>query len=231
MVSDTTSDSRRRTKQFFEAIQGGDLATVTSLLDIEPALASARNEQGQSGVLVAVYYRRPEVRDLLIARGVALDVTDATAAGQLDRVKQLVENDRGLATSFSADGFPVFALAVFFGHRDLAEYLFSQGADVNALSRNTTGYTALTAAVASGSNELVAWLISCGANVNHRYGPGYTPLHEAAANGRLEMVRLLVKGGADPAALTTDGKTPLAFAKERTHTEVVVFLEQRAARA
>lgn len=220
-----------KTKQFFDAVKAGDVATITSLLDVDPALAGARNEQGQSAILVAVYHGRRDVRDLLIARGVSLDLIDAAAADQLDRVKQLVEKDSALANSFSPDGFPVFALAVTFGHRGVAEYLLSHGAGVNSVSHNLTGYTALTGAVASGQTELVAWLLSCGANANHRYGPGYSPLHEAAANGRLEMVRLLIDAGADAAAVTTEGKTPLAFAEERNHADVAAFLRQRSAHA
>jgi uncharacterized protein len=225
----TTSDAPSKTKEFFDAVQAGDAPSVRSLLDADPSLAGARNEQGQSAILIAVYHGRLEMRDLLVARRVSLDIIDAVAAGQIERVKQLVEKDRALANSFSSDGFPVFALAATFGYRDVAEYLLSRGADVNSVSKNATGYTALTGAVAMGRTEMVAWLLSCGANANHRYGPGYSPLHEAAANGRLEMIRLLVEAGADPAAVTADGKTPLTFAEEREHSDVAEFLrEQRA---
>lgn len=225
----TISNAASKTKQFFDAVRSGDLATVTSLLDVDPSLTSARNEQGQSAILVAVYHGRREVSDLLVARSVSLDIVDAVAAGQIQRVKQLVEKDNALANRFSSDGFPVVALAATFGHRDVAEYLHSRGANVNSVSTNPTGYTALTGAVAMGRTELVAWLLSCGANANHRYGPGYSPLHEAAANGRLEMVRLLVDAGADPAAITADGKTPLSFAEERKHDDVAAFLRRHSA--
>lgn len=225
------NDLANKTKQFFDAVQTGNVATISSLLESDPALISARNEQGQSAILTAVYRGRADVVELLIARSTSLDIVDATAAGQLAVVKRLVEGNHGLANSFSPDGFPVFALAVTFGHRDVADYLFSRGANVNSVSTNSTGYTALTGAVAMGRAELVAWLLSCGANANHRYGPGYSPLHEAAANGRLEMVRLLVNAGADTTAVTTEGKTPLAFAEERNHGDVAAFLRQRAAHA
>lgn len=231
MDSGEAAKSAANTKEFFNAVQTGDLATVKSLLDADPSLASACNQQGQSAILVAIYHRRAEVRELLISRGIALSLAEAAAAGQLERVKDLVENDPGLASSSSPDGFPVFALAVTFGHRHVAEYLLSRGADVNSVSRNPTGYTALTGAVSSGNTELVRWLLSCGADPNHRYGPGYSALHEAAANGRLEMVGLLLDTGADPTAATTDGKTPLVFAEDRKHTSVATLLRQRSANA
>ncbi len=220
-----------RTKEFFEAIGNGDTATVKALLDAEPALATAKNEQGQSAVLSAIYNRRREIRDLLLARGVPLGLHEAAAAGQLDRAKQFVEKDPSLAKSYSPDGFSVLALAAVFGHRGVAEYLLEKGADVDAVAKNATGYTALTGAVASGYRDLAAWLVSKGANVNHRYASGFSPLMTAAANGHLEIVQMLLDHGADPATRTDDGKTALSFAEERSHKAVAEFLRGRAATA
>ncbi len=220
-----------RVKEFFEAIGKGDTATVKALLDAEPALATARNEQGLSAILAAVYNQRHEIRDLLLARGIPLELHEAAGTGQLDRVKQLVEKDPSLAKSYSPDGFPILGLAAVFGQRSVAEYLLQKGADVNAASKNATGYTALTGAVASGNKDLVALLLAHGANADHRYGPGYSPLAEAAANGHLEIVRMLIDHGADPKARTNDGKTALHFAEERGHKAVAEFLRGRAASA
>jgi ankyrin repeat protein len=218
-------------QEFFDAVRAGDVAGAIALLDADPSLGAARNQQGQSAILFAVYNGRHEIRDLLLARGAPLDLFDAAAAGRLSRVKELVEKDPLLANSYSPDGFPVFALAAVFNQRAVAEYLLSRGADINSVSSNAAGYTALTGAVAFGHKDTVAWLLAGGANPNHRYGPGYTPLHEAAANGRLEIVGMLLEAGADPAARTNDGKTPLSFAEERQHAEVAAFLHRRAASA
>ncbi len=218
-----------RAKEFFDAIRAGDTATVKALLDADPALAGARNEQSQSAILAAIYNQRREIRDLLLARGVPLEFHEAAGAGELDRIKQFVEKDPSLAKSYSPDGFPVVGLAAVFGHLSVVEYLLEKGADVNAVSKNATGYTALTGAVASGNKDLVALLLAHGANADHRYGPGYSPLAEAAANGHLEIVRMLIDHGADPKARTNDGKTALHFAAERGHKTVAEFLRQRGA--
>lgn len=214
-------------KEFFEAIRGGDAAAVNKLLDAHPELLNAKNEQGQSGVLAAAYSGRKEMRDLLIARGARLEIHEAAAAGQLARVKELVEKNPSLAKSFSPDGFPVLALAAVFGHGEVAKYLWEKGGDVNAVSTNGTGYTALTGAVASGHADIVKWLVANGANVNYRYGPGYSPLLTAAANGHLEIVKILLEHGADSQARTNDGKSALQLAEERKHTAVVEFLRDR----
>ncbi len=178
---------------------------------------------------MAVYSGRKEIRDLFLARGVTLELHEAAAAGQLERVKQIVEKDAALANSFSPDGFPVFALAAVFGHPGVTEYLFAKGAEVNAAATNGTGYNALTGAVASGHAQIAGWLLKNGANANYRYGPGHSPLLEAAANGHLEIVKMLLEHGADLHQKSNDGKTALKIAQERGHSKVAEFLRSLGA--
>jgi uncharacterized protein len=208
---------------FFEAIRAGDLAAVKSLVAADLSLASARNDSGVSGVLTAVYMGRAEIRDFLLASGASLDLPEASAVGNLARVRELVENKHAEANSFSLDGFPVVALAAFLGHLEIVEYLAARGADINAVATNGSGYNSLTGAVTSGHAPVVQWLLEHGANSNYRYSAGYSPLLTAAANGRLDIARLLLAHGADPHATTSDGKSPLSLAKERNHPGVAAL--------
>lgn len=214
-------------QEYFDAIRAGEISKVTKLLEAESSLLNSKNGHGQSGVLLAAYNGRTEVRDMLIARGAKLEIYDAAASGQLARVKALIETDGNLANSFSPDGFPVLALAAVFGHIEVAKYLHETGGDVNAVSTNPTGYTALTGAVASGHLAIVEWLLANGAEVNYRYGAGYSPLLTAAANGHLEIVKALLAHGADLQARTNDGKSAVQIAEERGHTEVAEFLRRQ----
>ena len=218
-------------KSFFDAIRAGDLAKVRSFLDADSSLASARTESGASALLMSIYTGRGEIRELLLSRGLQLDLAEASAAGNCPRVKQLIDANPAAANSFSADGFPVFALACFFGHLDTARYLANQGADIRAVATNGSGYNALTAAVTAGHTEIVKYLLHLGLDANYRYGPGYTPLLAAAANGHLEIVKLLLAHGADPTATTNDGRSAVALATERSHSHVADFLRSRAASA
>jgi uncharacterized protein len=217
------------TTEFFEAIRAGDAGKVRALLDVDPEIASARDPNGVSAVLTSIYTGRAEIRDLLLQRGAALEIHDAAAAGKLDQVKGFVEKNPALAKSYSPDGFPVVALACFFGHLDVARYLAAQGADLNAAATNGSGYNCLTASVAAGHTEIVAWLLENGVRANYRYGPGYTPLLTAAANGRMDIVKLLLAHGADPTAKTDDGHSAADLAAERKHSEVAAFLRSRSA--
>jgi len=219
------------TKKFFEAIRAGELEQVRLLLSADPSLATARNESGASPLLLSIYTGRSQIRDLLLSSGAAMDLAEAAAAGDLVRVKHFVDGNPALAKSFSPDGFPVFALACFFGQLETARYLAEQGAGVHAPASNGTGYDALTAAVTAGHTGIVRWLLERGLDPNYRYGPGYTPLLTAAANGRLDILKLLLSHGADPDAIANDGKSALALATERNQSEVAEFLRARSASA
>jgi uncharacterized protein len=219
------------TQSFLEAVKAGDATGVAKLFGTNGALAKARDDSGRSAILLALYYGRTEVAGLLVAARSDLDIIEASAAGQADRVAVLLAEDRSLANTYAADGFTPLGLSAFFGRRSVVDLLLAHGADVNAVSHNPTGYTALTGAVAGGHAEIVAALLDAGADPAHRYAQGYTPLHEAAASGKLEIARLLLDHGADPNARLDDGKTPLAGALAKGHAEVAALLRQRGATA
>jgi ankyrin repeat protein len=216
-------------KQFFAAIRAGNSATARTMLEAEPALAAAKNEQGQSPMLAALYSGRSEIRDLLLAKGVPLEFHEAVAAGQLESVEHFIEKDCDLVRSYSPDGFPAIALAAAFGHFAIVRYLFEKGGDVTAVATNGSGYNAVTGAVSNGHQEIAIWLLENGADANYRYGPGYTPLLAAAANGHLEIVKDLLIHGADIHAKSNDGKSALTIAEERKHSEVAVYLRSKGA--
>ncbi|MFZ0212492.1 MAG: ankyrin repeat domain-containing protein [Candidatus Acidiferrales bacterium] len=218
-------------QKFLEAVKAGDATHVKKMLMVEPALANARAESGSSAVMLSIYHGHAEIRDLLIERGALLHIHEAAALGKRDRMAELVAHDAALVNAFATDGFAPLALAAFFGQRDAAEWLLAHGAEADAISKNATGYTALSGAVARGDAEIVRLLLKHGANPKHRYGPGYSTLHEAAASGKIEIVKLLLEHGADPSARTDEGKTPLAMAEAKGQTETAALLRQRGAAA
>jgi ankyrin repeat protein len=209
---------------FFDAIRCGDAGAVRALLDQDSSLLTSKNQQSQSPVLFSIYNRQNEIRDFLISRGAVLEVHEAAAAGDLERVRALVEKDATVAKSYSPDGFPAVALAAVFGHFEITKYLHANGADINAAATNGSGYNALTGAVTSGQTEIVKWLLENGADPNYRYANNYSPLLNAAANGNLEILKLLQAHGADLHAKTSDGKNALTFADERKHAAVAEYL-------
>ena len=159
--------------------------------------------------------------------GAKLDVFEASATANLERVRELVKENAGLVNAFAADGFFPLGLAAFFGHRAIVEFLLKNRAEVNTAARNAQRVTALHGAVARRDVEIVKMLLERGASANVKQERGFVPLHDAAANGNLALVQLLVKHGALVDAKSDDGKTPVDMAVDRGHKEVADWLTGR----
>ena len=211
--------------EFIAAVKQGDRESVERMLGADPALARARDESGVSVVLLAHYHGEPAIGALLAAARDDLDVFEAAAAGDTERLRSLVAADPALANATAPDGFSPLGLAAFFKREDAARALLEHGADPSAPSRNVMKVTPLHSAVADGGNTAIAkMLIAAGAEVNVAQRHGWTPLHGAAATGDVEVVRLLLARGADPHAKHDGGATALDLARENDHSEAAALL-------
>ena len=103
------------------------------------------------------------------------------------------------------------------------------GFDVNAVTADRFGLTALHLAAIHAHPAYIPVLVAAGANVNARTasGSGHTPLH-SAANGHRETLGCLVAllaAGADPNLTTRKtGRTPLHYAAARGDVRRVAAL-------
>jgi uncharacterized protein len=215
-----------QTDELLEAVQKGDLSKVEQLLVTNPALANSRAKDGTSVILLALYHGQRNIAEAITAKKTDLDIFEASSLGRLDRAKSLIDQNPSLAIAYSPDGFALVALAAYLGQKETTEYLIGKGADVNAVARNTTGFTALTGAVANNHTEIAKLLVRRGAQVNYRYEGGFSPLMGASENGNVELVNFLLENGADPSAKTKDGRTSMSFAKEKNHSEVIEILKK-----
>jgi ankyrin repeat protein len=218
-------------EQFLTAVTQGDAQKVSEMLRSDPALARVKDQNGVSAITKAAYYRKKEVVQLLLDTGIELNIFEAAATGQTEKLKAQIKNDATLANSYSPDGFTPLGLAVFFGNREVVEALLTGGAQVNLPSRESMKVTPLHSAAAAKELEIARLLIANGADVNARQVEmGFTPLHEAAGNGHIEFAKLLIEKGADVNLKTNDGKTPLAFAVERHQQAMIDFLRSKGAK-
>lgn len=217
------------TKNLMEAIRSGNKTGLEALLREEPELLQFAAPNGSSVVLLAAYYGHAELVEVFVRHGAKLDVFEASATGDLERVRTLVNENAELVNAFAADGFFPLGLAAFFGYRTIVEFLLKNGAEVNTAARNAQRVTALHGGVARRDVEIVKVLLERGADANAKQERRFEPLHDAAANGNLALVQLLVKHGARVDAKADDGKTPGDMAVERGHKEVVEWLAGRKA--
>src|SRR6267378_1316353 len=142
--------------RFFQVIQARDTAAVKRMLAAEPELATARNEKGQSALLLTIYGGNKELRDTLLESGAPLEVHEAAALGDLERVKHLVEKEPVLANGYS----PLLTAAAN-GHLGIASILLASGADLHAQSND--GKTARRIAEERGHPAVAEFLRDSGA--------------------------------------------------------------------
>jgi ankyrin repeat protein len=208
------------------AVQSGDAAKVRNLLHDDSSLAAAKDANGVSAVMHALYHRRPEIADLLIAAKPELDIFEATAAGKTDQLSEMLKRDPESAKRWSADGFTALHFAAFFNRPEIARMLIRHGADVSAAAKNPMKVTPLHSAAAAHSREIVRLLLENDAPADARQHGGWTALHEAAQIGDTEMVRDLLQFGADPQARNDEGKTPADMAAGKGYEEILKLLSR-----
>jgi ankyrin repeat protein len=212
-------------QELIDAIDCGDADAVRRHLDDSPESAAARDEQGVSLVLHALYRGQAEVAELLAEhRQGALDLLEATALGRRPLAEQLLAADPEAVARRSPDGFTPLHYAAFFGQAELADLLLRKGADVDAEAANPTRVRPLHSAVARGDLTICRRLLSAGANPDRQQQAGYTALMSAALHGNRELADLLLEHGADRAIQSDDGRTAADFAKEGGHSELAQLL-------
>ena len=202
------------TQELFEAIEAGDVARADVILDADPPLASSRDASGVSALMRALYRFDKPLIEAVKRRVDELDVFEAAAFGDVDRLTELLGEEPSLVTSYSGDGFTALHFASFFGRFEAAALLIERGAEVDAFGRGWMTGTAMHSAVSRLQSDVVRILLEAGANPNVRQSAGWTPLHSSAANGDVTSVELLLASGADPTATNDEGRSVIDLATE-----------------
>jgi len=212
---------------FFHAIQKGERESVGVYLDNEPELVNMLDPRsGLSALMTALYYMEPEIASLLMERGATVNLFEAAAAGKIDRLRALLDEQSGGVNDFSPDGFQALGLAAFFGQDAAAELLLVRGAEVNTPSRNRMSVCPLHSAVAARRLRIARLLIEHGADVNAAQSDEFTPLMGAAQNGQMEMIELLLAHGARADVARANGQTPVDLAREGGHAAAAELLKR-----
>ncbi|CAG8706848.1 21822_t:CDS:2, partial [Gigaspora rosea] len=165
-----------------------------------------------------------------------LDIHEATAAGNMARVKELLDpRGSGEATSAfllaneasSSSGLTPLHYAASRGHLEIVKWLIIDAGAIVDLE-DQTGETALLKAAYSGHADVVAWLVRKQANIEQKDNDGWTALHNASAQGYLPIVKHLLEiAHADVDVKSKNGHTPLMNAASKGHINIVEYLLDR----
>ncbi len=216
-------------RDLLDAVRNGDQGKVVDLLNEDNTLASERADNGDSPLMLSLYYGRKQITSIILSRNPDINFFEAVALGAIAEVRQFIRDQPELLQAYSLDGFTGLHLAVFFGHEEIAALLLDKGADIDAVAANLSfarNATPLHSAVAANRTELVKILLVRGAKVNATQDGGFTALHSAAFNGNAEIVDMLIDAGADARRVTSDMKSASALAAERGHSSLAARLRE-----
>lgn len=210
----------------FDAVKAGRQDEVRAIVERDRSQLAARDANGVSAILLAVYHGKAEVAQLLVTMGAPIDIFEASALGKADRIAGLLRDDPSRVSAYSQDGFYPLGLAAFFGHLDAVRALIAAGADVHAVARNSFKVQPIHAAAASRNLDIVRAVLEAGADPNVPQQQGFVPLHEAGTNGNRALAELLIKHGADPHQANEAGKSSIDLARDKGHNELADWMSR-----
>lgn len=187
-------------ENFRGAVIAGDLATVTAMLDRDPALRYARNADGVSVFTLACLKGQTKIAEELTHRGLVLDIFEAAVSGDAKRADELAKDDAGIAHHRLPDGRTPLHLAAEAGKPAMVMLFAMKGADLSAGPESP-----LLAAVNhpdhAAATGMSMFLLMNASDPNAHRRDGQTALQLAAARGYSDLVEMLVHRGADASAI------------------------------
>lgn len=212
----------------FDAVRRDDSTRLRFLLDQSHDWRDARDTDGNSLLLTALYHGRSALAAELIARGAPVNLWEAAALGDLPRLTSHLDAQPADVHAHSHDGWTPLHLAAHFGQAAAVGLLLERGADVHARSTNPLNNVPLHAALAGRQAEAARLLLDAGADPNAVEHGGYTSLHQAAQNGDASLVALLLERGARTDSKDDQGRTPLDLAEAGQHAQAAGLLRPAA---
>jgi len=174
----------------FDAVRDDDVGAVATLLETDPELVRATDDDGRTALHHAATYGQVDIALILVDAGADIDAREK-------------------------DGETPLHYAVWRSELDVTALLVEFRADLEI--RNNWGRTPLLiVARETGNAEMARLLIDAGAEVNLRDEGGESPLDLAAWRGFGDLVNLLLDEGAElPPSGSNQGQLLAMFAAEK----------------
>ena len=158
----------------------------------------------------------------------AEEIHDAVRAGNLEKVKTLLQDRAEFLNNPDQNQKTPLHLALESGHIDIAKYLIGRGADINLKDKDKAA--PLHNAAYLGNIDIVDLLLKKGAaSLNEGNFRGQTPLHFACERGHPGAAARLLDAGADIEARDMLGRTSLMTSGVSKNIVVAKLLIERGA--
>lgn len=157
-----------------------------------------------------------------------LNINYSSAAGMLDRVKYLVEEEKADVNEVDEkDGKTPLMRAVKNEKINVIKYLIKQGANINVTDIKLS--SPLIEAALNCNIEIIDLLLEHGADLELKTPDGFTALFRCASESKIMSMEYLIAKGADLEARDKRGYTPLLAAIIYENTDAVELLIQKGA--
>ncbi len=146
------------------------------------------------------------------------EIHEAAKAGDLEKIKSILETDKTRLEAQDKVGYMALNWAAMRAQWDVVKYLIEIGANVNTFGLD--GNTPLHSAANHNNVAIIGLLIKNGSVVDKKNKWGNTPLHIACRAGNNKVSKILIFQGAGVNAASNEGWTPLHYAQKSGHTKL-----------
>lgn len=208
-----------------EYIETGNYQDLDLLLSQNPDLVKENTSHDISALLLACYYQKSQIVQVILKYIKSITIHEACAAGLTEQVQFMVDQKPDVINELSSHGFYPLGIASHFGKEDIVRILLRNGANPNSSSQNGYQVFPIHSALSNGQNTIAKMLIEAGAEVNVLQSSRISPLHLAAQQGNIDMIIVLLEHGANIAIRNDFGQTASDIAAEKGFPEIAEILK------
>lgn len=209
-------------EQFLEACANGDADAVERLLKEQKSLLAAKDQQGRSGLTLALLAGHRATAQLLKKSGYQSDLHESVLDLDWERFEHLIgEESIDTAARVNAQhpmgGCAMWAAAAGGAGADIWR-VYAKCGDPNCIDEDKSATTPLQKALRFPdlpvAEMTAAALLSNQADPNKSMAGDRPPLHIAAERGSLDLVEMLIRLGADVRRRDKNGRSALNLAEQ-----------------